>query len=52
MRFAASSGSRDVLNAVLVRPELVAEVGADRAVDQGGIFRHSLCLRRLRMDVT
>ncbi|MDK9496178.1 hypothetical protein QEZ40_000522 [Streptomyces katrae] len=33
VRFAAAWGSRDVLDAVLVRPEVVAEISADRAVD-------------------
>ncbi|MEV6735097.1 hypothetical protein [Streptomyces sp. NPDC051364] len=35
----------------LVRPDLVAEVSADRAVDHGGIFRHPLRFQRLRLDV-
>ncbi|MFJ5546500.1 hypothetical protein [Streptomyces sp. NPDC093225] len=33
VRFASAWGSRDVLDVVLVRPEVVAEVSADRAVD-------------------
>ncbi|MBT2452903.1 hypothetical protein J7F03_38895 [Streptomyces sp. ISL-43] len=37
---------------VLVRPDLVAEISADRAVDRGGGFRHPLRFKRLRMDVT
>lgn len=49
-RFAAAWGSRDVLDAVLVRPELVAEISADRAVDHGGVFRHPLRFKRLRLD--
>ncbi|WP_369780430.1 hypothetical protein [Streptomyces sp. R33] len=40
------------LDAVLVRPELVAEVSADRAVDRGGFFRPPLRFKRLRLDVT
>ncbi|MFE2879205.1 ATP-dependent DNA ligase [Streptomyces roseus] len=52
VRFAASWGSRDVLDAVLVRPEAVAEISADRAIDHGGIFRHPLRFQRLRLDVT
>ncbi|MFG2754083.1 hypothetical protein [Streptomyces xanthophaeus] len=52
MRFASAWGSRDVLDVVLVRPELVAEVSADRAVDHGGMFRHPLWFQRLRLDVT
>ncbi|MFD3699613.1 hypothetical protein ACFWUZ_26365 [Streptomyces sp. NPDC058646] len=47
-----SWGSRDVLDAILVRPDLVAEVRADRAVDRGGVFRHLLRFKRLRLDVT
>ncbi|MEV6683947.1 hypothetical protein AB0N28_01105 [Streptomyces sp. NPDC051130] len=35
----------------LVRPDLVAEISADRAVDQGGVWRHPLRFRRLRLDV-
>ncbi|MFI8903896.1 MULTISPECIES: hypothetical protein [unclassified Streptomyces] len=31
-------GIRDVLDVALVRPELVAEVGAGTAVGQGGVF--------------
>ncbi|MFE2553657.1 ATP-dependent DNA ligase [Streptomyces sp. NPDC059355] len=52
VRFAAAWGSRDVLDAVLVRPEVVAEISADRSVDRGGVFRHPLRLKRLRLDVT
>ncbi|MFE2164005.1 hypothetical protein ACFXB3_02860 [Streptomyces sp. NPDC059447] len=52
VRFAVSWGSRDVLDAVLVRPELVAEISADRAVDRGGVFRRPLRFKRLRLDVT
>lgn len=51
MRFAAAWGSRDFLDAVLVRPEAVAEISADRAVDRGGVFRHPLRFKRLRLDV-
>ncbi|MCX4632847.1 ATP-dependent DNA ligase [Streptomyces sp. NBC_01443] len=49
--FAATWGSRDVLDVRLVRPELVAEISADRAVDRGGVWRHPLRFRRLRLDV-
>ncbi|MEV8533225.1 ATP-dependent DNA ligase [Streptomyces sp. NPDC051211] len=51
VRFTAAWGSRDVLDVVLVRPELVAEVSADRAVDWGA-FRHPLRFTRLRLDVS
>ncbi|WP_328765586.1 MULTISPECIES: ATP-dependent DNA ligase [unclassified Streptomyces] len=51
VRFAASWGSKDVLDAVLVRPEMVAEVSADRSIDRGGVYRHPLRFRRLRLDV-
>ncbi|WP_327360029.1 ATP-dependent DNA ligase [Streptomyces sp. NBC_01296] len=49
--FAATWGSRDVLDVRLVRPELVAEISADRAVDRGGVWRHPLRFKRLRLDV-
>ncbi|MET7533895.1 ATP-dependent DNA ligase [Streptomyces goshikiensis] len=52
VKFAAAWGSRDVLDAIPVRPDLVAEVSADRAIDRGGVFRHPLRFSRLRMDVT
>ncbi len=51
VRFASAWGSRDVLDVVLVRPGLVAEVSADRAVDLG-VFRHPLRFQRIRLDVT
>ncbi|MFD9538016.1 ATP-dependent DNA ligase [Streptomyces sp. NPDC060010] len=51
-RFSAAWGSRDVLDVVLVDPRLVAEISADTAVDHGGIHRHPLRFRRLRLDVT
>lgn len=51
VRFAAAWGSRDVLDAVLVRTDLVAEISVDRAVDRGGVFRHPLRFKRLRLDV-
>ncbi|MFA7766341.1 ATP-dependent DNA ligase [Streptomyces sp. NRRL S-448] len=35
VRFSATWGSRDVLDTTLVHPRLVAEVSADRAIDQG-----------------
>ncbi|MFD3875125.1 hypothetical protein [Streptomyces sp. NPDC058623] len=50
--FASTWGSHDVLDAVLVRPELVAEISADRAIDHGGVHRHRVRFRRLRLDVT
>ncbi|MFE6848629.1 hypothetical protein [Streptomyces sp. NPDC057686] len=34
-----------------MRPGLVAEVSADRAVDRGGVFRHPLRFMRLRLDM-
>ncbi|OKK10615.1 DNA ligase [Streptomyces sp. CB00455] len=49
--FAATWGSRDVLDVRLVRPDLVAEISADRAVDRGGVWRHPLRFKRLRLDV-
>ncbi|MFJ5811142.1 hypothetical protein [Streptomyces sp. NPDC093093] len=52
MRFASTWGSRDVLDTTLVRPELVAEISADTAIDRGGAYRHPLRFKRLRLDVT
>ncbi|MFG2484996.1 ATP-dependent DNA ligase [Streptomyces virginiae] len=51
-KFSAAWGSRDVLDTTLVRPALVAEVSADRAIDHGGVYRHPLRFRRLRLDAT
>ncbi|WP_199828454.1 hypothetical protein [Streptomyces sp. WM6372] len=52
VRFAASWGTREALDAVLVRPELVAEISADRAIDHAGVFRHPLRFQRLRLDAS
>ncbi|WP_369780044.1 ATP-dependent DNA ligase [Streptomyces sp. R33] len=52
VRFAASWGSREALDAVLVHPELVAEISADRAIDHGGVFRHPVRFQRLRLDAS
>ncbi|MFD9458842.1 hypothetical protein ACFWBC_37935 [Streptomyces sp. NPDC059985] len=52
VRFASAWGSRDVLDAVLVRPELVVEISADRAIDHGGVHRHPVRFERLRLDGT
>ncbi|MET9468024.1 ATP-dependent DNA ligase [Streptomyces sp. NPDC006544] len=49
--FAATWGSRDVLDVRLVRPDLVAEISADRSIDRGGVWRHPLRFKRLRLDV-
>ncbi|MFE1554278.1 hypothetical protein ACFW6V_04710 [Streptomyces sp. NPDC058734] len=51
MRFAASWGSRNVLDALRVRPEMAAEISADRAIDRGGVYRHPVRFQRLRLDV-
>ncbi|MFD9302169.1 hypothetical protein ACFWCB_05635 [Streptomyces sp. NPDC060048] len=51
VRFAASWGAREALDTTLVRPELVAEISADRAVDRGGVWRHPLRFKRLRLDM-
>ncbi|THA28111.1 ATP-dependent DNA ligase [Streptomyces sp. A1547] len=50
--FAATWGSRDILDVRLVRPDLVAEISADRSIDRGGVWRHPLRFRRLRLDVS
>ncbi|MEU3726419.1 hypothetical protein [Streptomyces sp. NPDC031705] len=36
----------------MVRPEVVAEISADRAVDRGGVYRHPFRFKRLRLDQT
>ncbi|GLX41312.1 ATP-dependent DNA ligase [Streptomyces roseochromogenus] len=51
VRFAASWGSHEVLDVTLVRPDLVAEISADRAVDHGGVWRHPVRFKRLRVDM-
>ncbi|MEU9033282.1 ATP-dependent DNA ligase, partial [Streptomyces sp. NPDC048383] len=49
-KFAAAWGRRDLLDVTVVRPDLVAEISADRAVDHG-VFRHPVRFTRLRLDV-
>ncbi|MFD8413706.1 hypothetical protein ACFV2Q_18385 [Streptomyces sp. NPDC059650] len=51
VRFTSTWASRGVLDVVLVHPDLVAEVSADRAVDLG-VFRQPLRFQRLRLDAT
>ncbi|MBT2510714.1 hypothetical protein J7I98_33775 [Streptomyces sp. ISL-98] len=41
----------DTLDPILVVPDLVAEIGADTAIERGS-WRHPLRFARLRMDVT
>ncbi|MFE7045650.1 hypothetical protein ACFU9X_41490 [Streptomyces atratus] len=48
MKFSSAWGSREVLDAVLVRPDLVAEISADTAIDRVGVYRHPLRYMRLR----
>ncbi|MFE5488942.1 ATP-dependent DNA ligase [Streptomyces virginiae] len=52
MRFVGAWGSRDALKVTLVAPELVAEISADTAADRGGVYRHPVRFKRLRLDVT
>ncbi|MEV6683958.1 ATP-dependent DNA ligase [Streptomyces sp. NPDC051130] len=52
MGFATTWGSREALDVTLVCPELVAEISADTAVDHGGIYRHPVRFKRLRLDLT
>ncbi|MGW7103242.1 hypothetical protein [Streptomyces sp. NPDC054838] len=52
MRFTSGWGSHDVLDVTLVRPDLVAEISADTSVDHGGIYRHPVRSKRLRLDLT
>ncbi|MFE6022752.1 hypothetical protein ACFQ6O_40610 [Streptomyces sp. NPDC056441] len=48
VKFSSAWGSREVLDAVLVRPDLVAEISADTAIDRVGVYRHPLRYMRLR----
>ncbi|WP_331756393.1 ATP-dependent DNA ligase [Streptomyces sp. NBC_01568] len=52
VKFSSAWGSREALDAVLVRPDLVAEISADVAIDRGGVYRHPLRYVRLRLDVS
>ncbi|MEV7559349.1 hypothetical protein [Streptomyces sp. NPDC089795] len=52
MRFVAARGSRESLKVTPVHPALVAEISADTAVDRGGVHRHPVRFKRLRLDVT
>ncbi|MFE5491758.1 hypothetical protein ACFQ7Z_17690 [Streptomyces virginiae] len=52
MRFAAAWGSRETLDATLVHPDLVAEINADTAIVRGGVHRHPVRFKRLRLDVS
>ncbi|MFD3875648.1 ATP-dependent DNA ligase [Streptomyces sp. NPDC058623] len=52
LRFASAWDSRDVLDVTLVRPEMIAEISADTAIDRRGIWRHPVRFKRLRMDLT
>lgn len=52
MRFAPAWGSRQTLDVTLVHPDLVAEISADTAIDRGGVHRHPVRFKRLRLDVT
>ncbi|WP_060178693.1 ATP-dependent DNA ligase [Streptomyces sp. IMTB 1903] len=52
MRFASAWGSRATLDVTLVHPDLVAEISADTAVDRGGVHRHPVRFKRLRLDMS
>ncbi|MFF1341681.1 hypothetical protein ACFVYT_27880 [Streptomyces sp. NPDC058290] len=51
VRFSSVWGSREALEVVLVRPDLVAEISADTTIDRG-VFRHPLRFKRLRLDTS
>ncbi|MFD5890625.1 hypothetical protein ACFWHQ_32275 [Streptomyces sp. NPDC060334] len=40
------------MDTTMVRPEFVAEISADTAIDRGGAHCHPLRFKRLRLDVT
>ncbi|WP_217236262.1 ATP-dependent DNA ligase [Streptomyces sp. AC555_RSS877] len=50
--FSVGWGSREVLEVILVQPDLVAEVGVDVARDGAGRWRHPVRLVRIRTDLS
>ncbi|MFD8578218.1 hypothetical protein ACFV1H_23140 [Streptomyces virginiae] len=52
MRFAAAWRSQEMMDVILVHPDLVAEISADTAIDHGGLHRHTVRFKRLRLDGT
>ncbi|MFJ1568713.1 ATP-dependent DNA ligase [Streptomyces erythrochromogenes] len=52
VKFSSAWGSREALDAILVRPDLVAEISADVAIDRRGVYRHPVRHVRLRLDVS
>ncbi|MEU8952465.1 hypothetical protein [Streptomyces sp. NPDC048489] len=50
--FSAGWGSRDTLDATLVKPDLVGEVGVDIARDSAGRWRHPVRWHRPRPDLS
>ncbi|MGJ0152205.1 hypothetical protein ACR3S4_02410 [Streptomyces sp. CH8.1] len=50
--FAAAWRSQEMLDVTLVHPDLVAEISADTAIDHGGVHRHPVRFKRLRLDIT
>ena len=51
-RESAGWGTTETLNVTLVRPDLVAEVGADVARDSAGRWRHAARWYRARPDLS
>ncbi|MFJ3229229.1 ATP-dependent DNA ligase [Streptomyces sp. NPDC086783] len=49
--FSAGWGTRENLDAILVKPEAVAEVSVDVARDNAGRWRHPVKLQRIRTDL-
>ncbi|MFJ1751287.1 ATP-dependent DNA ligase [Streptomyces sp. NPDC088116] len=49
--FSAGWGTREVLDIMLVDPQLVAEVSADVSLDAAGRWRHPVRLLRIRVDM-
>ncbi|MEU5147675.1 ATP-dependent DNA ligase [Streptomyces yangpuensis] len=52
MRFASAWAGRETLDVTLVHPDLVAEISADTAIDRGGVHRHPVRFKRLRLDMS
>ncbi|MEL5957117.1 hypothetical protein AADR41_20470 [Streptomyces sp. CLV115] len=50
--FARRWGSTDLLDVVLVRPDVVVEVAVDTSTDRSGRWRHPVRMHRVRTDLT
>ncbi|MGY3064440.1 hypothetical protein ACVWZD_008762 [Streptomyces sp. TE3672] len=49
--FSERWGSTELLDVVLVRPDVVVEVAVDTSVDPSGLWRHPVRVHRVRTDL-